>query len=71
MKYPSNSDECHYIYIVDKVISETFEKETPTLPLEACIIHSTTNTEENFEWRESANYLEATIPMPEYGKHQL
>jgi len=53
------------------VTTETFEKETPTLPLEACIIHSTTNTEENFERRECANYLEATTPMPKYGKQQI
>ena len=70
IKYPSNNDECYYIDIVDKVTTETFE-ETPTLPLDACIIHSATNTEENFERRESANYFKATTPMPKYGKHQI
>ena len=28
MKYPSNNDECYYIDIVDKVTTETFEKDT-------------------------------------------
>jgi len=44
MKYPSNNDECYYIDIEDKVTTETFENETPTLALEACIIHSAINT---------------------------
>jgi len=71
MKHPSNNDECYYIDIVDKVTIETFEKEIPILPLEACIIHSATITEENFKRRECANYLEATTPMPKYGKYQI
>jgi len=44
MKYPSNNDEYYYIDRVDKVTIEIFEKETPTLPLEACIIYLATNT---------------------------
>jgi len=53
------------------VKAETFEKETPTLPLEACIIHSATNIKENFETRECANYLKVITPMPKYGKQQI
>jgi len=68
MKYPSNNDECYYINIVDKVTTKIFVKENPTLPLEACIVHSDTITKENFERRECANYLEATTPLPKYGK---
>jgi len=68
IKYPSNNNECYCIDIVDKVTTKIFEKNTPTLPLEACIIHSDIITEENFERRECANYLEATTPMPTYGK---
>ena len=33
----SNNDESYYINIVDKVTTKTFEKETATLPLDACI----------------------------------
>jgi len=71
MKYPSNNDECYHIDIVDKVMTEIFKEETPPLPLEACIIHSDANTKENFERKECANYLEATTPMPEYGKQLI
>jgi len=68
MKYPSNNGQCYYIDIVDKVTTEPFEKNIPTLPLEACIIDSDTITEENFKKRECANYLKATTPMPKYRK---
>jgi len=50
------------------VTIETFEEETPLLPLETFIIHSDTNNEEDFERRECANNLEATTPMPKYEK---
>ena len=71
MKYPSNNDECYYINIDDKVTTEIFEEETPPLPLEACIIHSDINNEENFERKECVTYLEATTPMPKYGKQLI
>jgi len=51
MKYPSNHDECHYIDIIEKVITEVFENETPALPLEACLIHSATINKDDFEKR--------------------
>ena len=62
MKYPSNNDECYYINIVDKVTTKIFVKENPTLPLEACIVHSDTITKENFEgsvqtiWKQQHHY---------------
>ena len=71
MKYPSNNNECYYIDIVDKVTTEIFEKESPILSLEVCIIHSATNIEENFERSECANYLEATTPMLKHGNIKL
>jgi len=64
MKYSSNHDECHYIDIIEKMMAEMFENEIPTLSLEACLIHSATITEDDFERRECANYLEATISLP-------
>ena len=66
MKYPFNHDECHYINIIEKVTTEVFENETPTLPLEACLIHSTTITEDDFERRECANCC-AQIQQPRRG----
>jgi len=60
MKYPSNHDECHYINIIEKVTTEVFENETPVLPLEACLIYSVTITEDDFEKRKCASYLEGT-----------
>ena len=71
MKYPSNHDECHYIDIIEKVTIEVFENETPALPLEACLIHSATITEDDFERWECANYLEATTSLPKYGRQQI
>ena len=56
MKYPSNHDECYYIDIIEKVTTEVFENETPALPLEACLIRSSTIIEDDFERRECANY---------------
>jgi len=70
MKYPSNNDECHYIDIIEKVTTEVFENEIPTLPLEACLIHSAI-TEDDFERRECVNYLEATTSLPKYGRQQI
>jgi len=60
MKYSSNHNECHYIDIIEKVTTEVYENETPTLPLEACLIHSAAINEDDFERRECVNYLEAT-----------
>jgi len=71
MRYHSNNDECYYIDIVDKVMTETFAKKIPTLPLEACIIHSDTITEESSKRRECANYLKATISIPKYGNQLI
>jgi len=71
MKYPSNHDECHYIDIIEKVTIELFENETPSLPLEACLIHSETITENDFEKMECVNYLEATTSLPKYGRQQI
>ena len=70
MKYPSNHNECHYIDIIEKVTTEVFENEIPILPLEASLIHSATITEDDFERRERANYLEATS-LPKYGRQQI
>ena len=70
MKYPSNHDECQYIDIIEKVTTEIFENETPALPLEACLIHSATITEDDLERRECASYLEATT-LPKYGRQQI
>jgi len=53
------------------VTTEVFENETPTLPLEECLIHSATIIEDDFERRECANYLEATISLPKYGRQQI
>jgi len=61
MKYPSNHDECHYIDIIKKVMTEVFKNEIPALPLEACLIHSATITEDDFERRECTNCLEAIV----------
>ena len=69
--YPSKNDECYHIDIVDKLMTETFAEENTKLPLEACIIHSDTITEENFERRGCANYLEATIPLPKCDKQPI
>jgi len=71
MKYPSNHNECHYNDIIEKVMTEVFENEIPALPLEACLIHSATVTENDFERRECANYLEATTSLPKYGRQQI
>ena len=71
MKYPSNNDECYQIDIVDKVTIEKFEKENPTLPLEACIIHSNFIIEAKFERGKCANYLEATTLVSNYLKHTI
>ena len=68
IKYPSNNDECHYIDIIEKLATEVFENEIPALPLEACLIYSTTITEDDFERRECANYLEATTSLPKHGR---
>jgi len=56
MKYPSNHDERHYIDIIEKVMTKVFKNETSALSLEACLIHSVTITEDDFERRECANY---------------
>jgi len=71
MKYSSNHDECHYINIIEKMTTEIFENEIPALPLEASLIHSATITEDDFEIREYANYLEATTSLPRYGRKQI
>jgi len=52
MKYLFNYDDCHYTDIIEKVTTEVFENEIPALPLEACLIHSVTITEDDFEIRE-------------------
>ena len=56
MKYLFNYDDCHYTDIIEKVTTEVFENEIPALPLEACLILSTTITEDDFEKRECVNY---------------
>ena len=71
MEYPSNHDECHYIDIIEKVMTEVFENETPASPLEACLIHSATTTEDDFERREYANYLEATTSLSKMGGNRF
>ena len=43
MKFPSEVHSCFQINTLDKLISETFEERTPLLPLEACLVKSTTN----------------------------
>ena len=48
-----------------------FKNETPTLPLVSYLIHSATITEDDFERREYANYLEATTSLPKYERQQI
>ena len=48
-----------------------FENDTPALSLEACLIHSATITEDDFQRRECANYLEATTSFPKYERQQI
>jgi len=71
MKYPSNHDKCHYIDIIEKLTTEVFENEISALPLDACLIHSATITEDDFDRRECANYLEPTTSLPKYERQQL
>ena len=59
MNYPMDNEDCFFIDIMDKLIMETFREGDPTLLLEACIIHSDTNTKEDHARRECINYLEA------------
>jgi len=66
MKYPTKNDECYHINIINKLTTEKFAEENPKFPLEACIIHLNTITEENFERRECATYLQAKTPLPKY-----
>ena len=71
MKYLSNHDKCHYIDIIEKVTTKVFENETQALPLEACLIHSATITEDDFERRERVNYLEAQHHCLSMGGNRL
>ena len=59
------------IDIIEKMTTEVFENETPALPLEACLIHSATITENDFEIKECENYLEATTLLPKFGRQQI
>ena len=59
MKYLMDNEDC-FRDIVDKLTMKIFREEYPTLPLEACIIHSDANTKGDHAKRECMNYLEAT-----------
>jgi len=61
MKYPMDNEDCFRIDAVDKLTGEIFQEWHPTLPLEACIIHSDTSTTEDHTRRECVEYMEATI----------
>ena len=71
MKYLSNHDECHYIDIIEKLMTKVFENEISALPLEACLIHLAIITEDDFERRECVNYLEATTSLLKYERQQI
>ncbi|XP_031284097.1 uncharacterized protein LOC116142824 [Pistacia vera] len=47
MKFPSESDSCFSVDLVDRLVADTIKENTPHLPLEVCIAQSKTiNVEE-------------------------
>jgi len=55
-----DNEDCFHIDAIDKLTREIFQEGHPTLPLEAFIIPSDTNTAEDHATRECVEYLEAT-----------
>ena len=55
LKYPMDNEDYFRINIVDKLTMDTFREGHPTLPLEACIIHSDTNIKEGHARGECMN----------------
>ncbi|KAL5554234.1 hypothetical protein UlMin_041635 [Ulmus minor] len=59
MKFPCEVHSCFQINTLDRLISENFEERTPLLPLEACLVKSATNEEEDEGVRQCSELLAA------------
>ena len=68
MKYPSTTDTCFNIDVIDEFVVDIFEESYPKEPLEACLAQSDTTNSENSKISNCAHYLEASPPYLPKGK---
>jgi hypothetical protein len=71
MKYPSESNSCFQIDIIDNLVVKSVAHEHLTEPLEACLVHSGSKIVENLEIEEYINYLESSPPVAFPRRHQF
>lgn len=70
MKYPSTTDTCFNIDVIDELVVEMFEEIYPKEPLEACLVQSGTSDSKNSKISNCAHYLEASPPYLPKGKSE-
>ena len=71
-KFPSISDECHKIDVVDSLIQEITSNIDSNDPLEHLMLNNSTTEDENPEIVECAQLLEASLPIwPSSSKVEL
>jgi len=63
-KFPSISDECNKIDVVDNLIQETTSNINDNDPLKHLMLNNSTTEDENSEVAECAQLLEASPPIP-------
>ncbi|XP_058189228.1 uncharacterized protein LOC131306817 [Rhododendron vialii] len=68
MKYPSTTDTCFNIDVIDELVVENFEESHLAEPLEACLVQSGTTDSDNSKISNCAHYLEASPPYLPKGK---
>ncbi|KAL2475346.1 Uncharacterized protein Adt_36082 [Abeliophyllum distichum] len=59
IKYPTESDTCFKVDMVDNVVHENFQLNNLSDSLEVCIVHSQSTHTDSFEVEMCARYLEA------------